>query len=109
MRERTIPPPDLDRAVRLNAALLAQGRLAVTTDATGCIDLPMLLATVQGIGMSVETRGPDGAGVITVTVGRAGRAPGAHAVLVSASSVSRTVAVVEAAIAALTALPAPAG
>lgn len=97
--------PD-ERAGRLNAALLAKGRIAVTTDATGSVDLPMLLGTLQGIGMSVEASGPDGAGVITVTIGRAGRAPGEHALMVSARSVSRTAAVVEAAIAAVTALPA---
>jgi hypothetical protein len=98
-------PAITDQAGRLNAALIAKGRKAVTTDATGSIDIPMLLGSLQAIGMAMDARGPDGTGIITVTISRPGKAPGEHAILTSARGGSRTSAIAEAAIAALTDLP----
>jgi hypothetical protein len=98
-------PVVIDRAGRLNAALLAKGKKAVTTDAAGSIDIPMLLGTLQAIGMAIDASGPDGTGIITVTISKSGRAPGERSIAASVRGYSRSSAIVEAAIAALMDLP----
>ena len=108
MARATTMPAITDLGGRLNAALLAQGRMAATTDATGVVDRTMLGATLQAIGMALEVGGPDGAGCSTAAISR----PGADAdhqgrpLAASARSVSRTSAIVEAAITALSDPPA---
>jgi hypothetical protein len=109
MAHETILPALTDPAGRLNAALLARGRRAVTTDAAGGIDTAMMIATLQHMGMGLEVSGPDGGGYFTVAIRRPGGDPGGRAADASARSVSRSSAMVEAAIAALTDPPAGAG
>jgi hypothetical protein len=103
------PPMISDRTGRLNAALLAQGRQAVTTDATGGADIAMLRGSLEALGMALAVSAPDGAGYLTATISRRVSGPGGDPLVAAVRGVGRSAVMVEAAIAALTAPGAGAG
>jgi hypothetical protein len=93
--------PPLDRSGRLNAALIRRGAKSITTDATGSINLVMLIDEMRVLGMAMSTCLPNAQGIFKVHFVRQGAKRGDPAVQTPMQSVSRESAIVDAALAAL--------
>lgn len=87
-----------DQAGRLTDALEVHGRKAVTTDANGDVHIPWLIDTLEAMGMSLKTRGPDGTGLFTATISRTVHMQDQRLTAISVRNFSQSSAIVEAAI-----------
>ena len=91
----------LERPGRLNAALNRRGAKSITTDATGSIDLPMLIDEMTSLGMAMSPCVPSADGLFRVHFVQPGANRGDPPVQTQTASVSRETAIVDAALAAL--------
>jgi hypothetical protein len=93
--------PGLDRASRINEALLSHGALAITTDASGGINLDMLIRVMRLMGISMVTCASNPFGFYHVVFSQQNARRGGQPTESSVVGSCKTSAVVDAALAAL--------
>jgi hypothetical protein len=93
--------PQLERPGRLNEALLRRGAKAITTDATGSINLVMLIDEMASMGMILSSCELNGMGLYKATFILHGELHGDQPREALATAASRESAIADAAIAAL--------
>jgi hypothetical protein len=95
------PAAGLDRAGRLNEALLRHGAPAITTDAIGGINLAMLIDVLRSLGMTMQKCVSNHMGLYHVVFSQQGAKRGDQPTESAAIAASKASAIVDAALAAL--------
>lgn len=95
------PPSSLGRPGRLNEALVKNGGRAITTDATGGINIDMLIDVLRTMGMTMRTCMSNPTGHFYVVFSQRGAKRGDPCIESGAVAASRESAIVEATLAAL--------
>lgn len=95
------PVTQLERPGRLNESLVRHGGLPITTDATGAINLTMLIDVLRDMGVTMRTCVSNPMGFYHVVFSQQGMKRGDHCVESAAVAPSRESAIAEAALAAL--------